>query len=422
MIRPSADANISRRLLLLWAFAFAAAALSLDREPLRPVEMPVLLLLAALAVAAELLPVELPRRGVRITFALPFIAAIGFSCGGSYALIVDILAASLVSAAMIRSRAQIVELRWLLANSAISAGSAGVSAVLMGIAQSAGWPSELLEVVFIGVYAVVNYVLVGYVEWSLTNRAWSENTSTMAITAAICFALYALIGLIVAVMMGVGWYLATPLVLVPVWALRTGLTYRARSDQAYYETITALTQMLQRAHPYTHGHLERVSLAAEEVARRLRLSPRRARLVREAAVLHDIGKIAVNEAILDKPGKLTPEELSHVRLHSGFGAQILAPVRTLAPLVPWIRHHHERPDGTGYPDALPSDEIPIESKIIAVVDAFDAMTGTEEGMRRPYRDPMTEAEALDELDRCAGTQFDRDVVDAFRASVMGVRR
>ena len=160
-------------------------------------------------------------------------------------------------------------------------------------------------------------------------------------------------------------------------------------------------------------------MISEEVAIRLGIPARRAKLLREASVLHDIGKIAVDEEILDKPAKLNASEMEHVRKHSAFGAQILAPVASLGEIVPWIRYHHERPDGTGYPDGLQDIEIPLESKIIAVVDAFDAMTGGVEGNdRRPYREPMSVAAALDELDRCSGTQFDRRVVGAFREVVL----
>jgi putative nucleotidyltransferase with HDIG domain len=187
----------------------------------------------------------------------------------------------------------------------------------------------------------------------------------------------------------------------------------------YYETITALTLMLQRAHPYTHGHLERVAKTAEEVARRLGLSSSRARMVREAAVLHDIGKIAVDEALLDKPGPLSESEMDHVRQHATWGAQILGPVRGFRDMLPWILHHHERPDGLGYPSGLADADIPLESKIIAVVDAYDAMTGSElPGTKRSYRDSMTVEEALQELNRCAGTQFDRRVVGAFRTVIL----
>jgi HD-GYP domain-containing protein (c-di-GMP phosphodiesterase class II) len=211
-----------------------------------------------------------------------------------------------------------------------------------------------------------------------------------------------------------------PFALVPLWALRSGLDVQGSTYARYYETIKALTLMLQRAHPYTHGHLERVAEYAEQVALRLGCAPSHARLIREASVMHDLGKIAVDEAVLDKPGRLSEEEMRHVRLHAEFGAAILEPVRSFQALVPWVRHHHERPDGRGYPDHMLDVEIPLESKIIAVADAFDAMTLNERnGERRLYREPMTVHEALNELDRCSGTQFDPTVVAVFRGVVLG---
>ena len=206
-------------------------------------------------------------------------------------------------------------------------------------------------------------------------------------------------------------------------ALRSLGNQQREQYENYYATIAALSRMLQGAHPYTHGHLERVANFAEEVALNLGLSPDRARQVREASVLHDIGKIAVDEQILDKPAKLTLEEFEHVKRHSDHGARILEPVAHFRAMVPWIRHHHERLDGTGYPDQLSGGDIPLESRIISVVDAFDAMIGSDEhNGKRPYRVNMTQREALAELDRCSGTQFDAKVVNAFKALVEGEGR
>ncbi len=206
-------------------------------------------------------------------------------------------------------------------------------------------------------------------------------------------------------------------------ALPTGLILAIAREEAlaareHRQTLEALGLMLQRAHPYTHAHIERVARIAERTARMLGLSPRRAALVHRAARLHDVGKIAIDEAVLDKPGRLTPEEYAHVKLHAPFGAAILEEVAELRSIAGWIRCHHERPDGNGYPRGLKGDEIPLEARIIAAADAFDAMTGGfHEGEKRPYREPISPQEALAELDRCSGSQFDPRVVAAFRKAV-----
>ncbi len=309
----------------------------------------------------------------------------------------------------------------MMANIAVAACSAAAGSIAMAILSSAlvnvhrgTVPFETLG--FMVIYAFVNVALIVILD-SFVERGSStaELLKGMGIGLG-SLAAYAILGLAIGTLQKGGLWMAIPLTLVPVWCLRTALSYRARMDEHYYETITALTLMLQRAHPYTQGHVERVGRTAEEVGRRLGLPRNRARLLREAAVLHDIGKIAVDEQILDKPAKLTSEEMEHVRLHAIFGSEILAPVEEFAPIIPWIRHHHERPDGTGYPDGLRDDQIPIESKIIAVIDAYDAMTGGESPAdTRSYRTPLTKSGAIAELERCAGTQFDLAVVTAFKA-------
>lgn len=217
--------------------------------------------------------------------------------------------------------------------------------------------------------------------------------------------------------------LLSAILVFPALALRQAHRGRSALLDQYYGTIAALSQMLQRAHPYTGGHVGRVASIAERTALALGLSQKRAQMVREAAVLHDIGKIAVDERILDKPEPLTDEEFAAVKRHSAYGEEIVGHVSEFRTIATWIRSHHERPDGRGYPDGLTGEAIPIESKIIAVADAFDAMTSDgEDEAGRAYRKAISEEAALAELDRCAGSQFDGQVVAAFREAVLGGAR
>ena len=180
--------------------------------------------------------------------------------------------------------------------------------------------------------------------------------------------------------------------------------------------LVGLGNLLGYAHPYTGGHSRRVGYLARETGRRLGIPEWRLDEVVHAALLHDIGKLAVDERILEKPSKLTDEEFAVIKTHPAIGEAIISEVLEHKPLAKWIRHHHERMDGRGYPDNLPKNEIPIESRLIAVLDAYDAMTGTSaDGHRRFYRDPVSSEKALEELRRCAGTQFDPRVVKAFEA-------
>lgn len=380
-------------------------------------------ILPLLALLAELMPVNLSGRGVRIAFTLPFVAGMVFAQGPLLAVATDAMVTLAAGYAMVRRRRTRSAHLWLGINVFVGVISASMGSLWFIFAERLFGNTEpvaaILCVAFMLGYGLTNFLLVTNLDSRSSGRPWPENLSSTFKLSAKSFALYTLVGVAVAVLVREGFSQLAAFTLVPVLALRTALQYQSRMHEHYYETITALTLMLQRAHPYTHGHLERVSLAAEEVARRLGLSGSRARMVREAAVLHDIGKIAVDEAMLDKPAKLSEEEMRHVRMHAEWGAEILSSVRSFKEIRTWIRHHHERPDGNGYPSGLKDPDIPIESKIIAVVDAYDAMTGCSQlGAQRSYRDPMTVEEALQELSRCSGTQFDAKVVGAFRGVVL----
>lgn len=402
--------------LAVLAIVLAGVVIWFVRVPLQP--GPLWVVLPALAFLAEFLPVEVSRRGLRITFTLPYVAAMALVAGPVGAILTEVVATT--SAGLLRGRRRNVEPAFLGINAAIACIGTAAGLIALDSVRLMTSRLELQAVAFSTAYALMNFLLVAYVEWTTAGRSLSDNIARSLDVGVKSFLFYALLVTAVALLVrqNMGWCI--PLTLVPVWAIRTGLKQKADLYEHYYETITALTLMLQRAHPYTHAHLERVAHTAEEVARKLGLSSARARLIREAAVLHDVGKIAVDEKILDKPTTLSIEELDHVRRHAEWGAEILSPVRQFAPIAQWILKHHERPDGKGYPHGLTLNQIPIESRIIAVVDAFDAMTDTQDGKPgRSYRDPMTVEEALEELERHAGTQFDHSVVKAFRDVVKG---
>ncbi|MBI3995733.1 MAG: response regulator [Nitrospirae bacterium] len=179
-------------------------------------------------------------------------------------------------------------------------------------------------------------------------------------------------------------------------------------EEFYFETVSALAQAIEVKDVYTGGHGDRLVDLAMSIAQRLGVSSEETIWLKYAAALHDIGKIGVKEAILTKPGKLTPEEYEEMKTHPAKGAEILKEVRFLAPVVPIVYHHQERYDGKGYPAGLSGDEIPIGSRIVAVLDAFDAMT-----TNRPYRKGLPTAVAINELRRHSGVQFDPQVVEAF---------
>ena len=162
----------------------------------------------------------------------------------------------------------------------------------------------------------------------------------------------------------------------------------------------------------SHEHSVAVAGYAAVIGMRLRLTEKRLAQLRLAAMLHDVGKVAVPERILRKPERLTVDELAAVRAHAAVGADMVGRIEGLEPVVPWIRHLHEHVDGSGSPDGLVGDAIPLESRVLLVADAFDAMTA-----ERAYRTPMAAADAVAELRRCSGRQFDAQCVEALAAAI-----
>ncbi|MEO8636858.1 MAG: HD domain-containing phosphohydrolase [Gemmatimonadales bacterium] len=183
-----------------------------------------------------------------------------------------------------------------------------------------------------------------------------------------------------------------------------------RIRELFMQGVQTLAHALEAKDSYTRGHSARVSRYAAQTAVRLGYTGDRLEEIRLGAELHDIGKIGTREAILNKPGRLTDEEFQHIAEHVILGERILAPLARENPTVLRIvRSHHERMDGRGFPDKLVGEAIPIEARIVCVVDAFDAMT-----TNRAYRASRLPAEAILELERCTPSQFDPDVVQAFR--------
>ena len=184
-----------------------------------------------------------------------------------------------------------------------------------------------------------------------------------------------------------------------------------RIEELFVAGIRSLVDALEVKDPYTHGHSLRVSQYSMVVARAMGLDAETLRQVDVGGRVHDIGKIGVREAVLNKPGPLTDDEYQHIMTHPLVGWRILAPLLGDAPVaLNIVRSHHERVDGRGIPDGLVGDAIPIEARIAAVADAFDAMTSA-----RPYRPGLRMAveAAVEELGRHRGTQFDPVVLDAF---------
>ena len=181
-----------------------------------------------------------------------------------------------------------------------------------------------------------------------------------------------------------------------------------RSDEKLFGGLRALLGTVSAKDKYTLGHSERVMDYAVMIARSMGLEGERIRLIKIAALLHDIGKVEIPEALLNKSEPLTEDDRNLLKKHPSYSADILEPLSNIELLIDSIKHHHERFDGKGYPSGIKGNDIPLEARILCVADSFDAMLSD-----RPYRKGMKINEVIAELEKNAGTQFDPSAVNAF---------
>jgi HD-GYP domain-containing protein (c-di-GMP phosphodiesterase class II) len=189
--------------------------------------------------------------------------------------------------------------------------------------------------------------------------------------------------------------------------IESALLVEAQREQ-FIQTVTSLARAVEVRDPYTWGHARRVTDYSLLLSDALKLGPVERHHIEIGTPLHDIGKIGIDDAILRKPSRLTEAEFEQMKQHPVLGANILESIQGLAPMIPIVRHHHERWDGKGYPDRLAGEDIALIARVVAVADAFDAMTSS-----RPYRPAMPAEKAFAELQEKAGTHFDAACVRAF---------
>jgi HD-GYP domain-containing protein (c-di-GMP phosphodiesterase class II) len=190
-------------------------------------------------------------------------------------------------------------------------------------------------------------------------------------------------------------------------AIENAILYE-KIHTAFLEVSEALAESIEKRDPYTGGHTKRVLAYSMAIAKHIKLHDDEVEKLKIAAILHDIGKIGIEDKILRKKEKLTDEEYQEMKKHPIFGVEILGNIKQLKDIIPGMHYHHERTDGKGYPNGLKGNNIPLIARIISVADTYDAMT-----TNRPYHDGFSNSKAIAELKRCTGSQFDKDVVDAF---------
>jgi len=179
-------------------------------------------------------------------------------------------------------------------------------------------------------------------------------------------------------------------------------------EKTHFETIMAFSEALEARDQYTAGHSRRVMEYSKSIGQRMKLDRQDIEDLKRSALLHDIGKIGIPDMVLKKQTKLTDEEYAVIKSHPETGASILKYIKSFKSLVPAVYHHHERFDGEGYPDGVKGAAIPLNARIIAIADTFDAMTSS-----RSYRNALSLRTALSELERSKGIQFDPDITELF---------
>ncbi|HEV2011117.1 MAG TPA: HD-GYP domain-containing protein [Candidatus Limnocylindria bacterium] len=197
------------------------------------------------------------------------------------------------------------------------------------------------------------------------------------------------------------------LFMVPLYLARFSFSKYAETRELFFGTVSALSQAIDAKDGFTRGHADRVSRIAGAIAREMHITEKQIEQIELAGLLHDIGKIGVEDRILMKPMRLDADEQELMRRHPIYGASILEPSAALRPLVQMVLHHHENFDGSGYPEGLKGDDIPLGSRIIIVADAYEAMTSD-----RIYRKAIGHEKAMDQLTKYKGIQFDATVVRA----------
>jgi putative nucleotidyltransferase with HDIG domain len=277
------------------------------------------------------------------------------------------------------------------------------------VAEAGGGPvAMILQIVAAGgVFTIVNNTL-GILANSLKtgaplSRVWALSVSNIVI------------GLISQVPLG--WLMAEIASKVGLWAVvlfvvplllaRFSFSKYTDTRELFFGSVSALSQAIDAKDGFTRGHADRVSRIAGAIAREMGLAEKEVELIELAGLLHDIGKIGVEDRILMKPTRLDQEETELMRRHPIYGASILEPSAALRPLVPLVRHHHENYDGSGYPAGLNGEQIPLGSRIIIVSDAYEAMTSD-----RIYRKAIGHERAMDQLNKYKARQFDPKVVRA----------
>lgn len=371
-------------------------------------------LLAALFLASESAPTSIAAGAfVSVSFSAALASVVLLGPTGA-ALI------TLTAVASVRRGLPLVKRAFNAAQFSISAYGAGIVFQIThgshGIPRATDFPGLIGPFILAAlVYIVVNLLLVGGVlafSGQVTVRSPKRLHRGPVATLVANYAAYATFGLLIAALWSVIGWVSAIVVLTPLVVARWAFAQYAEQQRAHEATLAAMCQAVETKDYYTRGHCVRVSKGSAMIAEELGMHADRVDAIRYAGMMHDVGKLGVPTRVLQKDGPLTPEEFAKIQLHPSRGLEIVRDIGFLDEALAGILHHHERIDGRGYPMGLAGEEIPEFARILCVADALDCMTST-----RSYRGARPVPVAIEELRRCAGTQFDPRMVDALVSAI-----
>lgn len=365
------------------------------------------LVFGILGIASESLPVALPKGGyVTVSYPIFLSALILFPLGVA-------LAAMALSGLFFFGKLSSEEpLYKRVFNASQYVLSLAVTYLVMEFFKSSSfqfdWKWIILYIVVAFVFLIINISIVSFALGAMTNKSarsiWISNFSWSIPNSLALVPL----GFLLALLYKYWGALALFLLFIPLLACRHAFQLYVDMRENYLNTVEALVQALEAKDTYTSGHSERVGKLAVAMAEELGMNDDKIESLKYAAVLHDVGKIGVSEIILNKEGKLLDPDWEAIRSHPVIGQTIIKKIKFLFDIGQVVRHHHERFDGNGYPDRIKGEEIPLESRIIAVADTYDAITSD-----RSYRKGTTHDMAIAELNRVSGSQLDPELVVIF---------
>lgn len=363
---------------------------------------------ASLVFAAELFSTPLPYGG-HVTLGFPVIYATFLTQGP----VVGVWVASCGALTELKrgKNASVKKILFDCGQYAISVSGAWLvyaytgGAIIKGIASAHIIPLGLAALGFFVLNSFIVSTVVAFQKRTSVFDMWSNNFRW----ATPNYLAQTPLGFLMALIYSrISWW-AVVFVMLPLFVAYWAYKLYVDMRKEHISVIQALAAAVEARDPYTEKHSQRMAEYTAATARELGLSIHPTEIIRYAAILHDIGKIGVSDSILSKENSFTHKEWDKIKKHSAMGAEILSQVGgSFKEVSKLIYHHHERYDGLGYPGGLKGKDVPLGSRIIAVIDAYDAMTS-----RRPYRRALSKKEAIKELEKSAGTQFDRKVVEAF---------